>query len=105
HSYFMLLAIEQGILAPILFVWMVAWAMIAGQRMYHRETDKRNQYVIMAAMMILFAMLVVLTINDVIESDKEGSFFYVALALIMRFHWKSIKGTDNPTSPETGKAQ
>lgn len=94
HSYFMLLAIEQGFLAPILFVWMVSWALIAGQRLYHRETDKRNQYVIMAAMMILFAMLVVLSINDVVESDKEGSFFYISLALIAGFHWRSLKRSD-----------
>jgi O-antigen ligase len=91
HSYFMLLAIEQGILAPILFIWMVSWALITGQRLYHEEKDKNKQYVIMAALMILFAILVILTMNDMIESDKAGSFFYISLAIIAGFHWRKVK--------------
>lgn len=93
HSYFMLLAIEQGILALVLFVWMVTWALIKGQQLYHEEEDKNNQNVIMAALMILFGMLVILTINDVVESDKGGSFFYISLALIAGYHWRRVKKT------------
>lgn len=91
HSYLLLLAIEQGVLAPVLFLLLVSWALITGQRMYHEEEDPNIRYVIMAAMMILFALMVILSINDVVESDKEGSFFYISLALIAGFHWRRVK--------------
>ena len=91
HSYFLLLAIEQGVFASLLFIFLVCYALIIGERLYYNEKDERTKYVVMAAMMCLFAILVILSINDVIESDKEGSFFYISLALIAGFHWRNIK--------------
>lgn len=91
HSYILLLAIEQGILASLVFIFLVCYALIIGQRLYHDETDPHNKLVVMAALICLFSILVVLSINDVVESDKEGSFFYISLGILAGFHWRHHK--------------
>lgn len=95
HSYFLLLAIEQGVFAALLFIFLVCYALIIGERLYHNEKSPHNKYIVMAAMMCIFAIIIILSINDVIESDKEGSFFYISLGLITGFHWRFIKKNIN----------
>lgn len=91
HSYVLLLAIEQGIFSAIMFIFLVCYALIIGQRIYHDEKDEHNKLAIMAALICLFSIMVVLSINDVVESDKEGSFFYISLGIIAGFHWRHHK--------------
>ncbi len=91
HSYILLLAIEQGIIASLIFIFLVCYALIIGQRLYHAETEPHNKLVVMAALICLFSILVILSINDVVESDKEGSFFYISLGILAGFHWRHHK--------------
>lgn len=91
HSYVLLLAIEQGIVSALLFIGLICYAIVIGQRLYHAELNPHNRQVVMAALICLFLLFVVLSINDVVESDKEGSFFYISLGLLAGFHWRHHK--------------
>jgi len=62
--------------------------LIEGERVYHICTDREDKYIVMAATLgfiIIFAMCL---INDLIETDKVGPFFFFNAAIIMFFSWK-----------------
>ena len=92
HSYILLLAIEQGVLAALLFLMLIYYAFMTVQRVYHSTDSRQMKTAIMAAGMCFFYLVMVLMINDVVESDKEGSFFYISLALIAALHYRHYKG-------------
>lgn len=102
HSYILLLAIEQGIFSSILYLILIYFVFTSGQSLYHKVQDPDEQIAIMAALICFFSLIIVLMINDVVESDKEGSFFFLSMAIIARLHWNYIKKS-NATQPLDSK--
>jgi len=100
HSYILLLAIEQGIPAALLFLALIYFTLISLQTTYHSYTDRESKLAIMAAGICFFNLIMVLLINDVVESDKEGSFFYISLAIIASMHYRFIKRKAKAQSDE-----
>lgn len=91
HSYILLLAIEQGVPAALLYIILVYFAFMTVQRVYHNTHSRHIRIAILAAGICFFNLVMVLMINDVVESDKEGSFFYISLALIAAIHYREFK--------------
>ena len=88
HNYFLMTWVEQGFIGFILFIGLCFILLIEGERVYHICTDREDKYIVMAATLgfiIIFAMCL---INDLIETDKVGPFFFFNAALIMFFSWK-----------------
>ncbi|SMB93201.1 O-antigen polymerase [Hymenobacter roseosalivarius DSM 11622] len=84
HNYFLLMLAEQGIPGFLLFAILVATALIMVERLYHRSHSAENRRVVLAAGLSLFIIITHLLLNELVEVDKVGSFFYIALALLMR---------------------
>ncbi len=82
HCYYLLTFIEQGFIGFILFCLLCAVVLIKGENKYHRLTDKKDKAIIMAAIMSFVVILLIILINDMIETDKVGPFFFMAMALI-----------------------
>lgn len=88
HNYFLMTWVEQGFIGFILFIALCFILLIEGERVYHICTDREDKYIIMASTLgfiIIFAMCL---INDLIETDKVGPFFFFNAAIIMFFSWK-----------------
>ncbi|WP_201980597.1 O-antigen ligase family protein [Hymenobacter rubidus] len=85
HNYFLLQLAEQGIPGFVLFLTLVATALLAGERLYHRSASQPDvRRVVLAATLSLVVIVFHLTLNELVEVDKIGPVFFVCLALLVR---------------------
>lgn len=84
HNYFLLLLAEQGIPGFVLFALLLAVALLLCEQLYHRSTRPENRYIVLAASLSLIIIIFHLFLNELIEVDKIGSFFFIALAILIR---------------------
>ena len=92
HNYFLMTWVEQGFIGFILLIALCFTILIEGERIFHICTDQRDGYIVMAATLgaiIIFAMCL---INDLIETDKVGPFFFFNCAILLYFSWKYRSG-------------
>ena len=76
-------AIEQGIFGLILFLLLSFYALLLGERVYHQATSPANKRLVLMAILSLVIIDALLLINDVVETDKVGSFFFMAMAILV----------------------
>ena len=85
HNYFLLQLAEQGIPGFLLFVILMATALLRAERLYHRARPwPEIRRVVLAATLSLVIIIFHLTLNELVEADKIGSVFFVCLALLIR---------------------
>ncbi len=85
HNYFLLQLAEQGIPGFLLFVALVATALLTAERLYHRTAGRPEiRRVVLAAMLSLVVIIFHLTLNELVEVDKIGPVFFICLALLVR---------------------
>lgn len=82
HCYYLMTSVEQGLPGLFIFICLVFFALIKGEQVYHKLTERFKKNMIMAAMLSLIIILSLLLINDMIETDKVGPFFFLSLAMI-----------------------
>lgn len=82
HCYYLLVAIEQGLPGAFLFLLLVAVALWQGEILYHRAVLLWQKQAILAVLASFVCILILIIINDLIETDKVGSFFFINLALL-----------------------
>jgi O-antigen ligase len=93
HCYYLLTFIEQGLVGFIILIIMVAIVLVFGERKYHKLKDKKDKAIIMAAMLSFIIILLLNLINDMIETDKVGPFFFLAMALIGGYKTEEMDGS------------
>lgn len=81
HNYFLLTLIEQGIVGLILFFLTIISFLVLVQKYYHQTKDASQKNIIMACAMSFIAILVNITLSDLIEVDKIGSIYYMSIAI------------------------
>ncbi|MEO0777654.1 MAG: hypothetical protein AAF146_13895 [Bacteroidota bacterium] len=59
------------------------YPLIRGERIYHQTKDPLYKNLVMAMLLCLIVIYVLLLLNDLLESDKVGPFFLIALAIIV----------------------
>ncbi len=84
HNYFLLQLVEQGIPGLVLFAAVVWWALVLPQDLYHRTRDPHLRAIVLAAGLSLVIIICHLTLNEVVEVDKIGGFFFIGLTLLIR---------------------
>lgn len=89
HNYYLMISVEQGIIGLFWFILLCATAIITGENAYHRTTEKKDKSFIVSALLSLIIILSILTINDLIETDKIGSFFFMSMAILVNLDIKS----------------
>ncbi len=92
HNYFLLTLAEQGIPGFLLFCALVATALLTAERLYHASAGRPEvRRVVLAVSLSLVIILFHLFLNELVEVDKIGSVFFVALALLIRSEtWLAI---------------
>ena len=78
----------------ILFVILVFYTLLAAERMYHQLPKKESRWIVMSGVLSLIVILSLLLINDLIETDKIGSFFFIILALLVNQELSLLKKND-----------
>ncbi len=83
HSYYLMTAIEQGVPGLVIFLALVFYALLRGETIYHETRDELRRRLVLIAMLCLLIICTLLLINDLLETDKVGPFFFLSLALLV----------------------
>lgn len=83
HNYFLMVLIEQGILGVLIFIGLVFFILIKGEIIYHQSKTKLRKNIVMTAMLSMVIIYAFLLINDMVETDKVGSFFFINMAILI----------------------
>ena len=75
--------VEQGIPGMLLFIALSFYALIRGERIYHELKDPTWKGIVMGVLLSCVVINAFLLINDMIETDKMGSFFFIGLAVLI----------------------
>lgn len=88
HNYYLMTLIEQGIPGFIVFMALCFTALLKAEKTYYNLKDEEDKWWIMAATLSLIIILTLNLINDLIEADKCGPFFFLAMAIISVISYK-----------------
>lgn len=83
HNYYLMTTLEQGIIGLIIFLLLVYYTIIHGENVFHNSTNQKRKDLVMAAVLSAIVIDAFLFMNDMIETDKIGSFFFFNIALIV----------------------
>ncbi|MBX7241300.1 MAG: O-antigen ligase family protein [Bacteroidia bacterium] len=83
HCYPLTLAIEQGLPAMILWLTLCAAFLLYAEKYYHETTNQNKKRLIMAVACAQIVILTCLLVNDLVETDKIGIFFFLNFAMMM----------------------
>lgn len=84
HSYYFMTLVEQGLPGLLLFLALVFGTLLIGQRAYHALADQPGRRRIV--LMVVLSTIVIDSfnlINDIVETDKVGSFFFMFIAILI----------------------
>lgn len=86
HNYYLMIFIEQGVFGFLIFLLLTVIPLIVGSQVYRSLTNPADKALIMAAMLSLIIIDAVIIINDLIEADKAGPFYFLNLSIISWFY-------------------
>lgn len=83
HNYFLMTAVEQGIPGVLIFfVLIMVYFKQAEHSLFSLSTRYRKWA--LASLWSMGSILVILLFNDMIETDKVGSYFFINLAILVK---------------------
>lgn len=85
HSYYLMLLVEQGAPGLFIFLGLVFAALLIGENRYNALPPGLSRRIVMMSILSLIIILALLLINDLVETDKIGPFFFINLALLVNF--------------------
>ncbi len=106
HSYYLMTWVEQGTVGILIFLALIALFFVLAGQIYHQTEDADLRTLVMACILSFTSITVLQTLNDLIETDKVGPFFYLSLSLVIMVGLGLISRgsktsfTDSEGSPE-----
>jgi O-antigen ligase len=83
HSYYLMTAVEQGLPGLAIYLLLILAVLVMGERIYHRTREPRRKGLVLTALASLVIIHLLQTMNDLVETDKVGPFFFMAMALLV----------------------
>lgn len=102
HSYYLMTLVEQGVPGLFILLLLILGSLLVGERIYHRTADPQQKALIMAALLSLIIIDSFLIINDLLETDKVGPFFFMNLAIIASADLRSSAAPDRLPTDKPG---
>lgn len=96
HNYYLMVASEQGLIGLGIFLMLIIVVLLYGERLYHRMPISPKRQFLMAALISFGCNLFVLTLNDMVETDKLGSFFFFSIAIVILFGTQQSRQREIP---------
>jgi O-antigen ligase len=75
--------VEQGIIGFLIFMFLVFYFLIKGEQIYHQTKDPMRQGFVMVFLLTMIIIDALLIINDMVETDKVGPFFFLCMAVMV----------------------
>ena len=97
HNYYLMLLVDQGIPGVLIFILLTCGILIYGENIYHRSKHKGRKRIVMAILLAFTVIFAFSLINDLLETDKIGAFFFVNLAILVNIdlaNKRALNGTD-----------
>lgn len=95
HNYYLMTAVDQGLPGLFIFLALLFVTLILGEKAFHSSVHQEDRQIIMTALVSLIIIMSLNLINDMMETDKVGSFFFIAIAIVNIYHYKSqIRGLE-----------
>ena len=91
HNYYLMTAVEQGLIGCLIFVCFCFMVMIKGEQTYHKQKENGKKALVMSAILSFIIICTILLINDMVEAAKVGPFFFLAPAMILVYDLSSSK--------------
>lgn len=88
HNYYLMIFVEQGIIGFLVFLMLTIFPFFIGAKTYFETEDIMLKRIVMSAILSLLIIDAVLLINDLIEADKVGPFYFLNLCIIA---WASVR--------------
>ncbi len=82
HCYYLMTAVEQGLPGCFLFLALCAFVMLRGEKIYHRTADLGRRRMMLMAWLSFVIIALLMGMNDLVETDKVGSFFWICCAVV-----------------------
>ena len=82
HCYYLFMAVEQGIPGMLIFFALIFFVLLRGEKIYHKVSEPWQRHTAMATLLSFVTILILIMINDLLETDKIGSFFFMNLAIL-----------------------
>ncbi len=83
HNYFILTALEQGVIGLALFCMLFFGMLWYAQRLYHQLVEPFYKTIALTVGVVLIMIGVINFMSDMIETDKIGSLFWLCLGMII----------------------
>lgn len=84
HNYYLMTLVEQGWPGLLIFLAMMLYTLILGERVYHESGNNINRKALVMGLMLMLTVIdAFLLMNDMIETDKVGSFFFFSMAILI----------------------
>lgn len=80
HNYYLMLLVEQGWLGLLFFLLLAFFGLISAERAYHSAKTRAVRLAVIVFSSSLVINLSFQLMNDMIETDKAGPWFFLALA-------------------------
>ena len=91
HSYYLMLLVEQGLPGLLLFLALVIAMLFVVTDTWHSTKDRQLRQWSMAVFLSTLSILAILIINDMIETDKIGSIFFINLVIMIQLNLRVRK--------------
>ncbi|MEM6380455.1 MAG: O-antigen ligase family protein, partial [Bacteroidota bacterium] len=72
-----------GIIGLVIFILFSFVLLIKGEQIFHQTKDPVRRGIVMSALLCLIVIDAFLLINDLVETDKVGSFLFICAALLV----------------------
>ena len=83
HCYYLMVLVEQGYLGAIIFMIFCFYIFLKAEVVYHESSLAYQKHIVLLSILSIAAIATLLLINDMIETDKVGPFFFTCIALIV----------------------
>jgi O-antigen ligase len=88
HCYFLMVLVEQGALGLLFFLLFNFGVLLLAEKTYHDTKDKKTRHVILMMALSFTVINALLLINDMIETDKVGTFYFFCAAILVNIDLK-----------------
>ncbi len=98
HNYYLMTAVEQGLIGLGIFLILLIAVLVFGEQLYHKMERGPKRQFLMAALISFCCNLFILTLNDTVETDKLGTFFFLSIAIVILFgmeEWRKAESREH----------
>lgn len=81
HNYFLLIALEQGIIGLMIFLTLLVYVFWKLQKLYHHLQSDFYRNIALTISIVLMMIVTLNFLSDLIETDKIGSLFWLCIGI------------------------